>query len=720
MSLADERSKAIRQRAGDFTLNLVKALLQTGYYSADHPLAKAATEDLFEQFRTLTQESYELSYVLLSTVDERGVMIEGILPEPIEVGRTLRGILGDHFVSKFHDYFMRNRIATFTIKGAIDQKEFEAFLSLWVGWSVKPLAGHNVTGVMSDELARRGILHVTLVGLDEVVGAARHLSWPIKVALSRLRKDLSRLPILREARSETLAKLKAMVIGDVVRPIIRPDMVRDLLLNADLACEGLADVNDLEVEDAVVAGIAPKLMFATAQVVLDYFQKWESDPRRLTTGEMRAGDRVDRESMRRVVSKLLTRLASLDLQEARATLEAAFRRGLIAEQSLPDDVRRHLKAADMTDRFVAQPDAYFKDFDECGNPRTYLKYLNVLATVVPVLLQRNAKTHVASFFEILSRHLHDPAPPFVGRARFIEETVKVMERTGVLDDLLRMTVETPKEQRAGLEAGIAMFGGSAVPGVVLMLASSEDVSIRRAATGILSRIGAEAVPLLVDELRSHRHGVHTARSLIQILGELQASPAVEALVHYGQHPNEKVREDCLNALVRIKGEAAEPHALGFLEDKDETVVRRAIHHLGSLHCTRPEFLSKLIDTVRLRHRSEDEPHDWLQVACLRALAEYENVPLDEAARIEETLVDVVQPPGLKRILPGGLGVRTKSQDLVVLAIHALGAVGSGRALSVLSDVLANKTPALREAAYEAGERIRARQTAFTTQKPLKV
>jgi hypothetical protein len=108
------------------------------------------------------------------------------------------------------------------------------------------------------------------------------------------------------------------------------------------------------------------------------------------------------------------------------------------------------------------------------------------------------------------------------------------------------------------------------------------------------------------------------------------------------------------------------------------------------------------------------------VACLRALAEYENVPLDEAARIEETLVEIVQPSGLKRILPGGLGVRTKSQDLVVLAIHTLGAVGSGRALSVLSDALASKVPALREAASEAGERIRARQTAVTTQRPLKL
>ncbi|NOZ02834.1 MAG: hypothetical protein GXP54_13250, partial [Deltaproteobacteria bacterium] len=178
-----EQIRTIRKQAGVFTFNLVKALLQTGYYSADHPLAKAAAADIFSQFREVSRKTFDVTYVLVSTVDERGVMIDGLTPDPIEVARVFRGVMGDHFVAKFHEHFVRNRIAAFTIKRNINETEFEKFMGIWVSWAALSASGKvSSADQMSDQLNREGLLSVTVLGMDDIPGARRHLPWSVKVA----------------------------------------------------------------------------------------------------------------------------------------------------------------------------------------------------------------------------------------------------------------------------------------------------------------------------------------------------------------------------------------------------------------------------------------------------------------------------------------------------------------------------------------------------------
>ncbi|MBM4398077.1 MAG: HEAT repeat domain-containing protein, partial [Deltaproteobacteria bacterium] len=685
--VTDDRSKVVRQKAGEFTLSMVKAMLQTGYYSADHPAAKAVVEDLYGIFRQVVLDAPELTYVLVSAVDERGVMIEGLLPEPIEVAKTFRGVMGDHFCAKFHDYFLRNKIASFTIKRAISETEFESFAGMWVGWAVRSLEEQAAASEMSDELNRKGVFNVTVVGIDEVVGQQRHLVWPVRIALSRLRKDLSRLPMLKGADRDTLARLKQQVIADVVRPVSRPEMLRDLILNADLVSEGLRDVTDLEVESAIVAAISPKPLFATAQVLLDLLDN---------LGKTGIADKIthaatDVEGLgvlaRRGVVKMLARLAAADVTEAKALLEASYERGLISLDILPDDIRRHIKAVEMTEKFLQAPDAYFRDFSGCAEPRTYLKYLNVFSMILPELVSRRLVNYVGQTYQILWHHRDADPQPFAGRQRFIEEALRVQERAGVLDDMLRLATATRKEDREGIELGISMFGPSAVPGIILMLAGHDDVSTRKAAFGMLHRIGPAAVPLLVDELRAHRHSWSTARNLISVLGDMQARDAVAAVSQYCPHPHAKVREECALSLAKILGNEAEPKLIEFLEDKDEIVVRRVIHLLARMHATVPAFLGRLVTTVALRSRKAPEPHEWLQVACLRALGEYEHVVFPDPGLVERTLCEIIRPPRLRRLLPGRFGVRLKTQDIQVLAAVALGAVGTAKSIPVLEGML---------------------------------
>ncbi|NOZ02890.1 MAG: HEAT repeat domain-containing protein [Deltaproteobacteria bacterium] len=719
-SSGDDRFNALRERAGEFTLNLVKALLQTGYYSSDHPLAKVAAKELHNQFQELTREAFEVSYVLLSSTDDRGIMVDGLTEEAVEVSRFLTGTMGDHFSRKFHDYFLRNKIASLTIKRGITEKEFSAFMDLWVTWAARVGAAERTSAVtmMSDELTRAGILAVTVVGMSDVPGSVRQLPWPVKVSLGRLRTDLMRLPELRKVRPEALKQLKAQAVSDVVRAMSKPGFTRDLLLNSDLAGEGLAAFSRGEIENSMVSAIPPRALLPLLNEMMELRNVLERGDLNLS---LPGRDIIEyRETVNRVVGKVLQRVAAQpDLPpQANDVLLKSYNAGLIEQDDLPSALRRRLKAFELADRFMRSPEMYLKDFAQCAGPKSYIKYLNVLSLIIPALIERKEVKELSSILDIMHRHMNEDAPPFVGRKRFLEETLIVIERSGAVEGLIDLAVSTPKDERQVLENGVAMFGDRAVGSLVRILSTSEDVSERKAACSMLELIGEAGQESLIKELDSHSHPWFAVRNIIGILGELRLRKALDSIRHYRSHPHPRVREECVNAIGLILDEAGEKDLLSFLRDKDQAVVRRAIHFLATMHSCESGFLKVLNETIKLRSRNEEEPDQIAQSTCLAALAMYQNAPLPASPNFESTLAEIIHPPKVKTMLPGRMGIRKKPPELVVLAIRALGSIGSSRSLSLLSD-LSKESDEIRRAAADAIEQITNRQTHQVVQKPLR-
>ncbi len=716
-TLPDERLREIRQRVGRFTLELVKAIEQPGYYSSENPASKAVAHDLYQEFQEVTRDAYELTYVLVSTVDERGVMIEGITPDAIEVARALGGVMGEHFVSKLHDYFVRNRIASFTIKRHIREAEFAAFLGLWVTWAsrIEAVEGRSATAIMNEELARTGILAVTAVGMDEVPGQSRHLPWATRLALGRLRADLGRLTEVRRVRAEPLAQLKAQAISDVVRAVRRPAIIAEVLLHADLVSEGVPTFVPSEVQQCIAEAIPPSHVLAVGALLLDGVEAARRSPAVAPPGR---DAKAHLEAVARAARLVMARLSRLSVQDREVMLERAYGLGLIEVQALPEEVRRKVKARELCERFLESPETYLRDFESCGSPKTYLKYLNVFVVILPELIRQGHGQAVGSILQVFDRHLKEEAPPFVGRTRFLEETLAALERAGVLAGLVDLACRTPKDARAGLEVGVALFRQKAVPLLVARL-GAEDVSERAAAVAMLQHIGADAVPAILEELRSHRHPWYTVRNLIAILGSARARTGLSVFRAYMRHPHPKVREEVVQTLALVYGDEAEKALLAFLEDDNPVVVRKAIYHLGAIRSTEPSFLKRLAEAIRLRTRAEEEPDTALQTACLTALAHYQYQLLPETPDLEGILIECVNPPSVRTLLPGRLGVRPKPVEVVVLAIRALGAIGTGRALGVLADLTGSRNEEVRQAAIEAAEEIRSRLTSQVTQSPLK-
>lgn len=711
-----EELHELYKQAGKFTLELVKALAQTSFYLPDHPASRTAVTSLYGLFRDLTRSVFEISYVLSSTVDERGVLLEGLTPEPIEIARVLSKTMGEHFVGKLHDHFLRNRIAAFAIKREIGEDEFAAFIGLWVMWGRKftETQQRSTAALMNEELYRHDVFNVILVGMDEIPGQTRHLSWPTRLALARLAAEFGRYSATTISRSERLAKACDDAALSVMRIIRKPNVAAEVLLNADLAVK--PPFSQTQVEEAIVNALPAHTLRNVCATLVERV----SDIRAAKAVEPIPGrDPLEYQRvLDRTTRRTAFRLASMEDRDAFPLLEKAHSLGLIETGQLPEELRRKVKAAEVCDQFVASWQAYLREFETCSNPKLYLKYLNVFVVLIPELIRRGLTEVVGKIFEILWHHVTEEVPTFVGRSRFIRETLDALERAGCVQPLVEHACRAPKAARAGLEAGVVLFGAKAVPHLVSHLAS-EDVSERAAALSMLSRLGPSASSVIMEELRSHRHQWYTVRNLIGILSQHKDPATIAVLKPYMKHPHPKVREEVVQAMANILGDQAENVLLQFLDDENPVVVRKAIQHLGALRSTAPVFLRKVHDAVRIRSRAEDEPDLALQSTCLRALANYEYQLMPETPDLEETLLEAVKPLGIRSKLPGKLGLRQKPVELQVLAIQALGAIGTGRSLSILSDLVGSKQEEIKQAAVEAAERIRQRLTSQVTQSPLK-
>lgn len=698
----DPRNRDRERKAGEFSLLFIKALMQTGIYSSDHPMARAANDEMYTVFKEVTENVQELSYLMLSTVDDQGILVDGLLPEPIPVVKVFRGIMGDHFIAKFHDYFARNRIASFTIRSGISREDFGTFLTCLTSWAAESASAgvSRSTEEFSRQLIDLGVYDVNVVSMDEVVGGKRHLAWPVKIALSRLRKDISKLPMLRGADRSSIQALKIQSIKDIVRPISRNDLLKDLLLNADLVADGINITSTPEVEGAIISGLPAETVQTIAETLMTMNDDLGSSKSRLNI----VGRSVEelQETVGRCLARCLATLSRMEYQTAFNLLEVAYRKQLMPITELPKDLQRRLRAGETTDKFLAGSGQYLQDFASTTDARDYIKYLNVFTVVLPELTTRSHRQMVSTLLGLLANHYdHEDESPFPGRRRFIEEALTRLQSGGFLVSLIQLAFITPKEEREDIEAGLALFGPIVVPILINFLTSEMDPTVRGTVSSILMRIGEPAIEPLTDELRAHRHSWQAVRVLVKVLGQMRAPSAVPIINQYINHPNSKVREECVVALFEIMGLDSETFVLERIDDEDKMVVRRAVSQLAQMHCTNPKLLNFLYDVIRTRSRNEDEPEETMQIMCLRALVEYQYVMLPREPDIEGALMDILSDTGFRSFLPGKLGRRSKSTPVQVQAVSALAARGGADVLEFIEDLRSSSDEEVAAAARQA-------------------
>jgi hypothetical protein len=201
-----------------FLLSFIQALLKTGYYTPGHPETSKARGSLFHDFFSIIKKHRELTFVVAAGKDTRDIMVDGIVDEPVELSSFMLKGMAEMFVPKFLAFFDRKNLSSFSIKSAITKSEFDTFINI-MSESPSLEAKVDTREQLTLKLIKKSILHISTVFNIDLVGKERKLPWRVEIALTRLKKDLSLIPLYKNIQEEKITELKNMVFDDIIRPI---------------------------------------------------------------------------------------------------------------------------------------------------------------------------------------------------------------------------------------------------------------------------------------------------------------------------------------------------------------------------------------------------------------------------------------------------------------------------------------------------------------------
>ena len=680
----------LRRALADFTLLFVRTMLQASYYAPDHPAHQRGTTQAYSLLTPLLQRSREITFVTGSLSDTTDIQIDGVLSEPIGVRSLLLSAMGEHFVAKFLEYFDRNELVSFVIKHDIEHEEFNRFMGAVVEQRLDVGEDEAERGrrIPFDEvLSQFQVVHIGVMCRDEIVGARRRIPWGVRVALSRLRKDLKMIPLYCRASQKELHEVKAMLVQDVIRPLRRVDLMRDLLLNADLISDEIASEASIDVDQEIVrhmhADMAGTLAGRLADEVIAMRESEDDDARGFGSVDLRRA-RLEH-SVRNLATHLFQTGARYDL----GLIRKLFDKQILALKELPGDVRRTVQIERWADQFLQDPRAHLERLGTITEAAPFGELLSVLRLICEELIKRRTWGDAHRILTSLDRLQHQARQPFAERSPMIQETLDRLCDETILRPMVDALRTMGREDRGSALRVLSALGLEAVPFMLEALLFVEDAATRRELCTAIERVGKPAGKYLLMEAESFNHKWYFYRNVVMLLGRIRYDESAPAIVRLLGHFHARVREEAAGALARVRRRQAEPTLIPLLQDPDPCVVKKVLTALRALRCREDAYMVFLRDTAL--EAGPEGADAGVAALAVRALRDLGNAELPAAEDSEPELVEdvllAVLDPGRRRLFRRA---QRAPEEVRAAACEVLGAVGTEAAI-----------PALRRAEAEA-------------------
>jgi HEAT repeat protein len=223
---------------------------------------------------------------------------------------------------------------------------------------------------------------------------------------------------------------------------------------------------------------------------------------------------------------------------------------------------------------------------------------------------------------------------------------------------------------------LELRGEDGADAVIELVSQATTRADRQVLIGILKQLKS-AIPALVRSLADPRW--FEARNAAELLAELGASEAQEALIGLVRHPDDRVRRAATNALVRLNTPDALRAVHDAVSDDSPEVRMQAVAALAAKRDAKTA--ATLIRAV------DDEADADVQVAIIAGLGKV-------------ATSDAVQKL-LKIAAPEGRLFRRKTSPLRVAAVQALGEARTPAALAALRELTDDKDRDVRDTAVRA-------------------
>lgn len=657
-----------------FTLALIQAMLRTGYYAADHPEAKKSMTGLYTQFRELVEGRSGLTYSLLEKQESAEITVDGYTSVATPLHQVMIRGMAELFTPKFLDFFNRWKLLSFSIRPDTSQEEFDTFIELM---SQVPSGGpiQQANERLTRALIDHNIINISAVFRHEMVGRERRLPWRVRMALTRLRRDLRVLPLYQKATKEQMQRIKLQIIDDTIRPIRTPALLKDFLTNYDLIAADVVELEEAAVEREIVANLSEEMLVGTAHQIIEELKKLNEVDTVATTGE-EASAVIGRcvGVLRDVADQLCAMGSVLDHD----FLEALVQQNVLPADQLPAEVRRAIETRRLANAFVRRKDEYLKYLRSPAANDATRKLVATISRITPDLLLRSEYEPVVEILDVI-----DDGSRVDRTARFFEQVAALLRKDlsakttvgYLLGDLRRQT----KEQRDRLARIIAFIGDATAPGLLSVYEETEDKALRLATFDAVRKIGAKALHPFLSQLPHLENDWAVIRHIITEVGEAGDKSLVQPLVAFLYHENAHVRHASLTALFKLQGAKAEEYFLHAVHDQEAEVRQVAVAHLAAInsrHAQALEYYSRVLDP---ENRSGPQESDAVLIEVCRALGKLAELSPDDQKRSEQLLLAALRPVKSK----GPLGLLKKpapthSETVQAAIWDALSALGHER------------------------------------------
>lgn len=655
----------------NFTLALIQAMLRTGYYAADHPEAKKSMTGLYAQFAALVEGRSGLTYSLLERQEHTEITVDGYTEVATPLHQVMVSGMADLFTPKFLDFFSRWKLLSFSIRPDTTQEEFDTFVELM---SQVPSGGpiQQANERLTQALIDHNIINISAVFRHEMVGRERRLPWRVRMALTRLRRDLRVLPMYKKATKEQMRRIKLQIIDDTIRPIRTPILLKDFLTNYDLIAADVAELEEAQVEREIVANLGEEMLVGTAHQIIEELKKLGETDTAAVTGE-EASVVIGRcvGVLRDVADQLCAIGSVLDHD----FLEALVQQKVLPPDQLPVEVRRAIETRRLANAFVRRKDEYLNYLRNPGANDATRKLVATISRITPDLLRRSEYGPVVEIVEVI-----DEGTKVERTARFFDQVAALLRKElaseatvgYLLGDLRRQT----KEQRDRLVRIIGFIGDAAAPGLVGTYEQTDEKALRLSAFDALKAIGPKAVLPFLGQLPNVEKDWAVVRHIITEVAELGDSTLAQPLVAFLYHENPHVRHSSLTALFKLQNAKAEEHFLHAIHDREPEVRQTAVSHLAAINSRHSQAFEYYDRVLNPENRSGPKESDAVLIEVCKALRKLAEISPDEAKKCEELLLAALRPVKSK----GPLGLLKKpapthSETVQAAIWDALSALG---------------------------------------------
>jgi hypothetical protein len=701
----EERKKV--KPSGEFLMDLTKAMLRSGYYSADHPGAEGAKQGLYEKFQSCLGESRQIEITKQETRQKVDILITGILEEPVNV-RTLVGMgMAELFLPKLTEYFKRKALVSFAIKNDITLEHFESLVDIMSDPKADSGQGTKIGQLLSTALVEHGITEISTVFLDDLIMLELNLPWRVEMAIQRLAKDLKMLPLFQGGSDEKIRALKLQIIQDIIRPLRHPEFLKDLVINCYIIAKHVDGLDKEDIEQVIIESFPLDTLLPTSQFIFAEL----NDLREKHAKDLDNPSLVRRvEGAKRILKWVVRRLVMADVAGAQGFLEKLYLNEILTFEELPPDVQYLVNTLVMTRDAQAHVSAYVRRLLNAETTDDAVVLVKFCRRIFPTLFEDN-DWKIALLLTRTADKAGKENVAFTKDSSLSPSPQRFIYK-GLTEDLVTAYENAEDAERKIIDEIAGLLGSQGIEILSKVLSECEDRQARKFATDALIKQGEMAHLWVLKALGNPGQPWYLLRNTLMILRYVgKGQKGIERARHFISHEHPRVRDEALHTFLTLKAPDAEQIVVDALEDPDDKVQWRAATALSELAPLSETSVARIIQMIKTEIPEDEEAaaqHSRKICNIIRALGTVANIKNIQA--VEESLIEIARMiNGRKKGILRRLKKTSSPHQTAILsaAIATLGKIGTANSEAFLNKIANAKTPQA-EAARRAAESIRLR------------